>query len=320
MEFTYHLMSWLIGSLMAVAGASKLADARAASPDEELRWPWSAMLRISTTKQFALVEFWGGTFFWILSPGLIRSLAAGGVAAMVVAGIALRRQRKNASCRCFGALTPQNPRWLLLLEAGLFVLAAAVAVSGLHFRFALPQVALQLLGSLATVALAVAVTLKAAPAAVPVNKPAPPRPAATPLPVLDADTVLGRKQSGDVVALGTLAKPDSPVFVVGVHSKCKTCKRLLPDLLGFARGFGDQFPIVLVANEADYVPDDGAAAQLVLVDEEESLARQFNLDGRPFAVLINGSTLQPMAPPSMGDNAVRMLFAVMLNARLPAVA
>lgn len=58
----------------------------------------------------------------------------------------------------------------------------------------------------------------------------------------------------------------------------------------------------------------------MLVDEREQLAMKFNVDGRPFALVINGATLTPIAPPSLGDNAVRILFAVTLNARLPVTA
>ena len=320
MDFVFRLAALAVGFIVAAAGAAKLA-----SPSrlriEDAPAVWAPLLRASHSTAFAVIELLIALLLPLVEHHVALALCYGAIALLALGGLFVQFALPSYDCKCFGVLTPKRKGSIQLAHAALFVLALSVAIR----ESISPPLALvvpwQMVAVLATAIAAVWSSIAAArrgstqrPA--PIARPVPSLPAIEPLaPSFD----LGHDLGGTMVTLGSLAKADAPVFIVGVHSACKTCKALLPDIERFARGFADQFPIVVIADKLGY-GSAGGAAFIMLVDEREQLAMKFNVDGRPFALVINGATLTPIAPPSLGDNAVRILFAVTLNARLPVTA
>lgn len=320
LSYTYFVLCWFLGFLLLLAGASKLVAKRIdeSPPSGKV---WAVFFRLSQTPAFAVVELSVGLLFCLIPSTHVRAVLAACVAVMVVIGIVVRKKRNNAACMCFGSLTPKNPATFLALELFLMALAIGVAVIGVCFPdhvslsqwVAWPSVAMASL----TVALLIrSENLKDAATLAKAVKPT-----ASPATAFDlpSDLALGRNLAGKTITFGDVVPPSGPLFIVGVHTACKMCKSLIPDLIGFAKGFGEKIPMLLISNEPGYVVVDHTLPIHVLVDENEVIARGFHIDSRPFALLINGETGKVMAPPSLGNDGIRRLFAVMLNARQPAV-
>ena len=303
-----------------LAGASKLvANSTHEAPPAGM--VWALIFRWSQSPTFAILEFSIGIVFCLIPWAYVRVFFAMCITVMVTLGIVVRRKRNNAACMCFGSLTPKNPRTLFVLELFLLVGAAIVAVLGTISPrpAAVPTWVAWSLAALTSVGVGFLIRSgKVKNTDVPTQRPKTSAPS-TPSSELQNELVLGKDQEGKSISFGEVVPQRGPLFIVGVHSACKMCKSLIPDLIGFAKGFGEQFPIVLIANEAGYAVTDSTARIQVLVDEAEVLARALQLDSRPFALLINGETGKIMAAPSLGNDGVRRLFAVMLNARQPAI-
>jgi hypothetical protein len=316
MDLVLRLAAIAVGLILAVAGSAKLASPTK-PPLEGVPAAWVPLLSASHSRAFASFEL----FIALLLPMADRPVALilchGGIALLAMIGLLSQFALAGYDCKCFGVLTPKRKGSIQLAHAVLFFLAISVALrAGLSPPT--PLVEWQLAGMFATAATAIWASVTVARRSIAERMVAPVRTVQahrSPDPLPPAFE-LGLDRDGDTVTLGSLAKPNSPVFIVGVHSACKACKTLLPDIESFARGFADQFPIVVIADKDEMGYAQSSLANL-LVDEKERLATQFHIDGRPFALVINGGTMAPIAPPSLGDNAVRMLFAVMLNARLP---
>jgi hypothetical protein len=135
------------------------------------------------------------------------------------------------------------------------------------------------------------------------------------LPTLEPEFAVGVDTKGTQWKLRELVQAGRPLFIVGVHSKCKVCKSLIPDIKSFATGFSDQFPIVMVSDISGYLETSLASFKL-LFDSEQMLYRTLSTNSYPFAIIVNDDG-RVMSYPARGDQGVRSLFAIMLGARHP---
>lgn len=310
--------SSLLGFLITLAGASKLVAPREGEHPPSSS-PWRYLFALSRSRVFAVTEMSAGLLFTLVPTGVPKSVLATVVAMVSAFGVVVSRASDRAGCMCFGALTPTNALGRLLLQCAVLVLAVDIAASGLTRAPTQPPSDAVLWVSIAITAVMVGFLIRAWPDAGHARQAQPGRVATAhePLPSLPGSLTLGQAEDGATVTLSDVVPAHGPLFIVGVHSACARCKRLVPDVLGFAKGFGEQCTIVLIVNDHAMRVVDAPALLRVLVDPQESLAQRLRLDSRPYGLLINGESGGLMAPPSLGSDAIRRLFATMLNARQP---
>lgn len=133
---------------------------------------------------------------------------------------------------------------------------------------------------------------------------------------IPSNQLIGYGQDATPVFVKDVLISGKPTFICAVHSKCPACKSLLPDVLNLAVGFAHQFPIIVLSEEANYFTClDIPTSLITLSDPDQALGRFLKPDALPYALLLNGTDGRTMAPPALGDGGVRMLFAILLNAR-----
>lgn len=317
MYMAYYAATLVAAFLFALSGVAKLSDLSQGQLKEgdsdKLR-----LLELSRSPLFLIVEYSVAILLPSLSEGAVKTSVLFLLALISLIGLVFHLRTRNTECRCFGALTPKNTGALLAIHFLLTLLLATLVWISLFPAAAEIGPFVRASSSL-VVAIFAAVaglygqkrrSVATSPISMHASTAAPEQ-----MPSIPVDFQLGIDSLSETVQLGRLVKDQRPMFIVGIHAACQECKKLAPDIVGFAKGFGDQFPIVVIANVAGHAPTTDSRL-ISLMDMDERLAKLLKVDARPFAVLINGSTLRLMAPPSMGANAVRSLFAITLNTRI----
>jgi thiol-disulfide isomerase/thioredoxin len=269
-----------------------------------------ALQQAMQSQNFAIVQIYTAFALWAVENSLVRLALASMVLALVIGGIAVRKLLGQSSCDCYGELTPKSPTVLWIVDS-IFVLCALLVAQGTH-SFQAPNAAVQLMIMLISCLLLICLFAQAARAAK--AKASSQKAAAAPK-QLSGQTELGWNPAGQLVTLSQIAEPNKPFFVVGVSSRCEKCKKLVPDIAKLANAFGKEFPIAVICNDDSYLIANLGSAAHFFIDQDRRFASNFEIETAPFGVLINGSNLSVMAPPSHGQNAIRTLFSVLLNAR-----
>jgi hypothetical protein len=297
-------------SLAAVLLASGLAKLVAPPSPESAHNNRTKVQAITESPAFAVGEILAG--FALIAGGNrhVIALVASAAALLAVGGV-IHAIVSGKPCQCFGSLTPRSVHTMMAVQGVTALSATMVLLTGSGGR------ALMGYANIIAVVPAVVLLLRAKRLRRGPSAPAGQNGVAFAARNLPGELVLGLATTGSSLTVREIAKEGEPLFVVGVHSKCEACKSLLPDIYALARGFAGQFPVVVIADEDHYLTTDPVAPTFfALVDRKQELARALQVDGMPYAVLVNGSGLKLMSPPAQGTGGVRLLFAIMLNARL----
>ncbi|MDP1696962.1 MAG: hypothetical protein Q8L45_04115 [Xanthomonadaceae bacterium] len=265
--------------------------------------------------EFAVTELFAALVLATATGTLAAALVALAALPMVVIGLT-RNLVTGKPCNCFGAVTPKSKLTMGIIQIATLAAAGATVLSSRASIEIGLAVAAMLAGAAVVPVVAWRVKRNQLNQIRPVTT-SKSQGQAPSLRHLPPDLVLGNAKDGRTVTVGQVIREGHPLFIVGVNSKCNACKKLVPDIYAFAKGFASQFPIIIVADEQGYLPPGEAIDTFYrLVDTQQRFMFDQRIDGMPYAVLVNGSTGKTMSPPAQGEAGVRSLFAIMLNARL----
>ncbi len=134
------------------------------------------------------------------------------------------------------------------------------------------------------------------------------------LPHTISDRVIGIS-NGTRVKLSDYIHSNNPLFVVGVNSNCNECKSLLPDLVGFSKGFGEEITFVLVTDSISYTQHMEDPNLNIVLDEKHLFLNSLQGAAMPYALLLHSDKLEQKAPLTFGASSIRYLFTAILNAK-----
>ena len=313
---------WFSGSAKAALDESRAGD----------RGVRQALDVLVNSKAFGALQLLIALVMVLPLPAHLQWVGHGLGIAIVGLGLILRLVSRKRGCNCFGVFTPSKPGATLSLQVAMLLALVfrwveapqhqAELVAAYPTLVWLPGVLVALaLSSHASARARLPVTMTQMPAQ---GRPAPQagQPAApvgvgqaAALKHMDPAFQLGTDASGKPVTVADVAQVDRPLFIAGFHDNCDGCRRLLPDYCALAAAFGADFPVVALTNRRDLVPQ--TQGLITVVDEGHRVNRELGIDFSPFGLLVNGADFRVMAPAAGGENAIRMLFAITLNARLP---
>lgn len=300
--------SWIAMALLqfglCFAGVSKLLFP---SPKPEAMD--SLLQRIAQHELFALAQLFGGIALFAGCPSGVEQSLIGALVLVVLLGM-INAVARGESCNCFGSLSAKSLRWSLLIDA-MFLVSGISVLSAPYF---LTPEHMPWLWQLTTIIITFVITAaviqhKRKALKDELNKKRAFSPAS-----LDGEKILGTAADISQIKLKQIAREGQPIFLVGISSRCDRCRKLMGDLVRLARAFTDQVSVVVISDSETHRSKYQDDSFTLLVDPERNFATSLGIESVPFAILANANLTQ-MAPPCLGANPVRSLFAIMLNAR-----
>jgi methylamine dehydrogenase accessory protein MauD len=121
---------------------------------------------------------------------------------------------------------------------------------------------------------------------------------------------------GDRVTLDTLTAESKPTLLVFVDPSCGPCNALLPDFATFQQDYSDKLTVAIISTgKEDLVRAKAVEHGLdqVLIEERREIAKAYQADGTPSAVMIwpNGTIGSPLA---QGRDQIQSLVSAIVDA------